>query len=74
MELRLEIEETLVKAIGYNQLESALKEYVTKLYLRSVADELLEDLQTIDMENDKDWQLARNLAWEQEKHKYITLK
>jgi len=28
-------------------------------------------LKTIDLQNDKEWQTARNLAWQQEKHKYI---
>ena len=31
----------------------------------------LKDLNSIDLENDTEWQISRNLAWQQEKHKYF---
>jgi hypothetical protein len=38
--------------------------------IKAAAHDVLEDLQTIDLENDKAWQTARHLAWEQEKPRY----
>lgn len=34
------------------------------------AQEILQDLKEIDLENDPQWQSARKSAWEQEKDKY----
>lgn len=43
------------------------------MILKNAAQEVLEDLKTIDLENDEAWQTARHLAWQQEKHKYIVV-
>jgi hypothetical protein len=41
------------------------------MLLKTAAQDVLEDLETIDLENDEEWQAARNLAWQQEKQKYF---
>ena len=35
------------------------------------AQEILQDLEEIDLENDPQWQSARKSVWEQEKEKYV---
>ncbi len=41
------------------------------MLLKAAAQDVLEDLETIDLQNDKEWQTARHLAWQQEKDKYL---
>ena len=72
VEFKLQIDETFVKTFGYSQIEIYLKEYLIKLQLKASAQELLHDLEEIDLQNDAEWQLSRNLAWEKEKHKFLT--
>lgn len=70
IEFKIEIEESVVQQVGHSEVERYLQEFAQKLVLKIAAQEVLEDLQTIDLENDLAWQSARNLAWEEEKHKY----
>ncbi|WP_435354409.1 hypothetical protein [Emticicia sp. SJ17W-69] len=71
VEFKLQLDEAFVKTLGYNQIESYLKDYLVKLQLKTSAKNLLEDLEEIDLKNDEKWLLSRNLAWEQEKHKFL---
>ncbi len=68
---KIEIEESLVQQVGYEEVERYLQEFAQQLILKIAAQEARKDLETIDLENDTEWQLARNLAWEEEKHKYL---
>jgi len=61
----------LSKRLGKKKSKNIVKEFTKTLILKSAAKDILEDLKTIDLQNDKEWQTARNLAWQQEKHKYI---
>jgi hypothetical protein len=67
IEFKLQLDESFVKTLGYNQIEVYLKEYLNKLHLKASAKTLLEDLEEIDLKNDEKWQLSRKMAWEQEK-------
>jgi hypothetical protein len=71
VEFKIELEESFVETLGQEQIEKQLQEFIRKLVLRLAAKEILKDLESINLENDKEWQLSRNLAWEQEKHKYV---
>ena len=71
VEFKLQLDEAFVKTLGYNQIESYLKDYLVKLHLKTSAKNLLKDLEEIDLKNDEKWLLSRNLAWEQEKHKFL---
>jgi len=44
------------------------------MLLKAAAQDVLEDLKSIDLQNDKEWQAARRLAWQQEKHNYPSAK
>lgn len=70
IEFKVAIEERVVEQVGYSEVNQYLQEFVQKLVLKIAAEEALQDLEEINLENDPQWQLARKLAWEQEKHKY----
>ncbi len=71
VEFKIQLEESFVQTMGYKQIESYLQEFMQKVVLKLAAQDILKDLQNIDLENDKEWQVSRNLAWQQEKHKYF---
>ncbi len=73
VEFKIQLEESFVKTFGQEEIEKYLKEFTKTLILKSAAKDILEDLKSIDLQNDKEWQTARNLAWQQEKHKYIKI-
>lgn len=78
VEFKIQLEESFVQTLGHKQIEIYLQDYLQevmqKMLIRLSAQDILKDLETIDLENDKEWQVSRNLAWQQEKHKYITSK
>jgi hypothetical protein len=70
VEFKVQLAESVVNTFGYQQVESYLEDFVQKMLLKAAAQEALEELSTIDLQNDEEWQAARHLAWQQEKHKY----
>ncbi len=74
VEFKIALDESIVKTFGYKQVEIYLQQFVTSLLLKAAAKDVLEDLKTIDLQNDKEWQTSRQLAWQQEKHKYLIVK
>lgn len=73
VEFKIQLEETLVNAYGYTEVEQFLQEIAHQALLKFAAKGILADLHTIDLENDDEWKLARELAWKQEAHKYVGL-
>ncbi len=71
VEFKIQLEESFVQTMGYKQIETYLQEFMQKVVLKFAAQDILKDLESIDLENDKEWQVSRNLAWQQEKHKYF---
>ncbi len=72
VEFKLQLDEAFVQTLGYNQIENYLKEYLQKLQLKASTSDILADLDKFDLVNDEQWQLARNIAWEQEKPKFLS--
>ena len=70
IELKVQVEESFVQTLGYEAVERQLQDLIQKAVLKLAAQDILEELPSIDLENDQEWQLARSLAWQQEKHKY----
>ena len=70
VEFKIQLDESVVKSVGHKQVETHLQDFVKKMLLKTAAQDVLEDLESIDLQNDKEWQTARHLAWQQEKHKY----
>jgi hypothetical protein len=71
VEFKIQLEESFVQTMGYEQIENYLQEFMKKIIIKLSVQDILKDLESIDLENDKEWQLARNLAWQQEKDKYF---
>jgi hypothetical protein len=71
VQFQVEIKEAIVRSMGRAEVEKYLREYVMKLHLKQAAKEILKDLKANDLTNDPQWQTARNLAWQQEKHNYL---
>jgi hypothetical protein len=71
VEFKIQLEESFVQTLGHKEIENYLQEVTQKIALKLAARDILIDMQTIDLENDKEWQVSRNLAWQQEKHKYF---
>ncbi len=70
VEFKIQLEDSFVQILGYKQIESHLQEFMQKMVLKLSAQDILEDLKSIDLENDKEWQVSKKLAWQQEKYKY----
>lgn len=69
-ELKIQIDDTLIKTYGYTEIEKYLNDYISKLYFKIAANEMLKGIQEIDLENDEKWNVARELAWKQESYRY----
>jgi hypothetical protein len=74
VEFKIQLEESIVQTFGYKEVEQHLQDFVKRMLLKAAAQDVLEDLKTIDLQNDKEWQTARHLAWQQEKHKYVIVR
>jgi hypothetical protein len=72
VEFKIQLEDSFVQKMGYSEIDKYLQVFVKKIMLKLAAQEALQDLESIDLENDKEWQVSRELAWKQEKHKYIS--
>lgn len=70
-QLTITIEESVLNAIGKTEVEKSLQAWLTRLQIQAAAKEILEDLPDYDLTNDPEWQTARELAWMQEKLKYV---
>jgi hypothetical protein len=73
VEFKVQLDESLVQKFGYKEIDKYLLEFMKGLAVKSATRDILDDLQHLDFENDKEWQLARDAAWQQEKHKYAPL-
>jgi len=71
VEFKIQLDESVVQTFGHKQVENYLQEFVKNMLLKAAAQDVLEDLETIDLQNDKEWQTARHLAWQQERDKYL---
>jgi hypothetical protein len=70
-ELKIQIDDKLIQTYGYSNIEQQVLDFINKMYLKISAQEMLKGIQEIDLENDEKWQVARELAWKQENHRYI---
>ncbi len=71
MEISIEVKEELVESLGLDTVRDHLATFVSRLEVKIAAQEALAELATIDLTNDPQWQAARSLAWEQEKHNLL---
>ena len=64
-EFTITIEDDLVASLGEAAIEQSLHRFVERLNLKAAAEGSLHELQSIDLENDPQWQLAREEAWKE---------
>ena len=63
IEFKVQVDEDIVQEYGKDNLETYLQEYLSKAILRLTAKDILDDLKTIDID-DNSWQQARERAWQ----------
>ena len=63
-EFKIQVGNELVKMYGKDKIENFLEKYLNLAIIKMSKQELLDDLQTIDINDDK-WQTARQNAWDE---------
>lgn len=71
VEFKIQLEDQYVQKLGEENIEKLLQEMVRQMVLKAAAGEILEEIKTIDLQNDEKWQLSRDLAWEQHSSQYL---
>ncbi len=69
-EFKIQLEDTLVQTVGYDTIAKYLNEYASQFVLKLSAQDVLNDLKSIDLENDSKWKIAREQAWKEQGYKY----
>jgi hypothetical protein len=69
-EFKVQLEDKLVQTIGYSKIEKFLSDYINQIVLKISAQESLDDLKSINLENDSKWRIAREQAWKEQGYKY----
>lgn len=72
MEITVEINDDLIDTVGFDIIKRKLDSFASRLELSLAAQDALAELAAIDLTNDPQWQAARLLAWEQEKHNVLS--
>ena len=70
-ELKIQLDDKLVQTFGFATIEQQVADFISKLYLKISAQEMLKGIQEVDLVNDEKWKIARELAWKQESIRYI---
>lgn len=72
MEFMITIEPAVIDVLGVDKVNAFLQDAAIRLKLKAAAQEALADISYFDeLVNDPDWQMARQQAWEQDKHRYV---
>ncbi len=67
------VEAEIISVLGADKVSAFLTDAAIKLKRKAAAQETLADLDYFDeLVNDPQWQTARQQAWDQEKHRYIS--
>jgi hypothetical protein len=69
-EFKVQLEDKLVQTIGYNTIEKYLSDYINQIILKISAQDALNDLKSINLDNDSKWKIAREQAWKEQGYKY----
>ena len=64
-EFKVMVEDELVATLGQEAIEQSLRNFVERLNLKAAAQDALAGLDEIDLENDPQWQVAREEAWKE---------
>lgn len=69
-EFKIKLEDKIVQTIGYGTIEKFLNDYINQIILKISAQDALNELKSIDLENDSKWKIAREQAWKEQGYKY----
>ena len=72
MQITIEVEDSLIETLGYERVKDLLSDSAAHLEMKIAAQEILNELAEADLMDDPAWTIAREQAWEQEKHKYLS--
>lgn len=72
MQITIEVEDTLIETLGYERVRELLNDSAAHLEMKIAVQGILDELAEADPMNDPAWATAREQAWEQEKHKYLS--
>ena len=72
-QITLKLEDSLVESIGTEQIEKLVKEWLFQYKRKQALTEAADELSTISLTNDPQWQVARHLAWDSYKHNFENL-
>ncbi|AXE19099.1 hypothetical protein DR864_15740 [Runella rosea] len=72
-QVTLKIDDAFIESLGKEQIEKLLQEWLMQYKKRLELQEAADELSSIDLVNDPQWQTARLLAWETYKHNYENL-
>lgn len=69
-QITLKIDDSIVETLGRQQIETKIGEWLKELKRKIDLQEAAEELDTLQLSNDQNWQVARTLAWETYKHNF----
>ena len=69
-QITLKIEDALVERLGNEKIEWLFREWLQQYQRNLALQEAADELSTINLANDSQWQVARSLAWEAHKHNF----
>ncbi|RDB03570.1 hypothetical protein [Runella aurantiaca] len=72
-QVTLKIDDAFIESLGKEQIEKLLQEWLMQYKKRLELQEAADELSSIDLVNDPQWQTARFLAWETYKHNFEDL-
>jgi hypothetical protein len=71
-ELKIQIDDNIIKSFGKDMVENYIQDFITKALLKLAAKEILEDLPNVDIDQQK-WQQARKRAWNRSGQYFINV-
>jgi hypothetical protein len=69
-QITLKIDDSIVETLGRQQIETKIGECLKELKRKIDLQEAVKELDSLQLSNDSNWQVARNLAWEIYKHNF----
>lgn len=72
-QITLKLEDSLVESIGSEQIENLIKEWLFQYKRKQSLTEAADEISTISLTNDPQWQAARHLAGDSYKHNFENL-
>ena len=72
-QITLKFEDSLVESIGTEQIKKLIQEWLVQYKRNQALTDAADELSTISLTNDPQWQAARHLAWDSHKHNFENL-